>query len=161
MTIQIAGIPASKVLQIVETETSAVATGTTTLPADDTTPQSTEGDQYLTQAITPKSALSKILILTCCMLSTTNAGDFTVAVFRDAIANALKAIGSYITGPTPFPLAIVLIAQENSPGAGASVTYKVRAGNAAAATTTLNGGGGTRRYGGVAASSLVLVEYLP
>jgi hypothetical protein len=44
------------VISQVETFTGAVATGTTVLPSDDTIPQITEGDQYMTQAIIPTSA---------------------------------------------------------------------------------------------------------
>src|SRR5258708_5751039 len=42
------------VAQVVNTETGAVATGTTTLPgAVDTIPTNTQGDQYMSLAITP------------------------------------------------------------------------------------------------------------
>ena len=38
----------AKARQIVATQTGAVATGTTTFPEDDTIPQNTEGDEYMT-----------------------------------------------------------------------------------------------------------------
>ena len=43
------------VVQVVSTGFSAVATGATILPGDDTIPQITEGVEFMTQAITPKS----------------------------------------------------------------------------------------------------------
>ena len=50
------------VVQVVNTTTGAVATGTTTMPQDDTIPQNTEGDEYMTLAITPKDATNKLKI---------------------------------------------------------------------------------------------------
>jgi hypothetical protein len=43
----------NRLLQVVNTTTGAVATGTTVMPFDDTIPQSGEGDQYMSLAITP------------------------------------------------------------------------------------------------------------
>lgn len=51
-----------KILQQVHAVTSAVATGTTAMVADDTIPQNTEGNEAITLAITPTSASSKLLI---------------------------------------------------------------------------------------------------
>jgi hypothetical protein len=47
-----------RIAQELVSETGAVATGTTQIPIDDTIPQNTEGDQYLSLAITPTNALS-------------------------------------------------------------------------------------------------------
>ena len=51
-----------KVVQVVHVQDGASATGTTTHPIDDTIPQNTEGDEYLTLAITPTNASNKLLI---------------------------------------------------------------------------------------------------
>src|ERR1041385_5219094 len=56
-----AGIDSSKIafttaglaLQLASTSYNAAATGTTTVPIDDTVPQNTEGDEYMSRAITP------------------------------------------------------------------------------------------------------------
>ena len=53
---------ASKFLQEISAETGAVATGTTIIPYDDTIPQITEGTEFMTLAITPISATSKLII---------------------------------------------------------------------------------------------------
>ena len=64
-----AALPAGSVLQVVQTQTGAVATTTVTIPFDDTIPQITEGAEFITLAITPKSscvispAFSSMLIL--------------------------------------------------------------------------------------------------
>ena len=51
-----------KVVQIVNVQDGAVATTTTAIPLDDTIPQNTEGGEFMTLAITPTSATSKLRI---------------------------------------------------------------------------------------------------
>ena len=58
----VAGQEQARLVQVVNTQTGAVATGTTVMPIDDTIPQNTEGDQYMTLAITPTHASNKLLI---------------------------------------------------------------------------------------------------
>jgi hypothetical protein len=53
---------AGNVLQVVNVQTGAVATGTTTIAFDDTVPQSSEGTEFITLAITPTSSTSKLRI---------------------------------------------------------------------------------------------------
>ncbi len=50
------------VVQVVNTQDGAVATGTTVLPWDDTIPQNTEGDQYMSLSITPTNASNKLIL---------------------------------------------------------------------------------------------------
>ena len=52
----------ARLVQVVNTETGAVATGTTNAVADNTIPQNTEGDEYMTLAITPTNTNNKLLI---------------------------------------------------------------------------------------------------
>ena len=47
-----------QVLQVVNYQTGALASGTTTMPTDNTIPQNTEGTEFMTLAITPRSASS-------------------------------------------------------------------------------------------------------
>ena len=51
-----------KIIQVVNTQDGAVATSTITIPMDDTTPQNTEDDEYMTLTITPNSTSNKLLI---------------------------------------------------------------------------------------------------
>ena len=50
------------VVQVVNVMDGALATGTTVMPTDDTIPQITEGDEYMSLAITPKNALNILVI---------------------------------------------------------------------------------------------------
>ena len=148
------------VIQMVSTQSGAVATGTTVIPQDDTIPQNTEGDEYMTRAITPLSASNNLKItVTWCGASSNAQTSFVVALFQDSTANALAVVAGPITTDNytnTFSFTHIMAA-----GTTSSTTFKVRAGGAGAATTTFNGSAGARRYGGVAASSIVVEEFKP
>jgi hypothetical protein len=149
---------AGNVIQVVNYQTGAVATGTTTIPVDDTIPQNTEGTEFMTLAITPTNASNKLLIEVVCNVSNSAvAGQaLAVALFQDLTANALATQSASTTGTDqaiPFKFAHYMTA-----GTTSSTTFKVRAGLNAAGTTTFNGTGGNRLYGGSYASSITITE---
>lgn len=158
--VTISATTTGKIGQVVQNATGAVATGTTVIPLDDTIPQSSEGDQYLSQAITPVSASSTLIIDVVVVLATSAVSGFmTAALFQDAGANALAVASQY----TPSNNAVVSVCFRYKMPAGttSATTFKVRAGGNNAGTTTLNGQSGGRLWGGVAASSLTITEILP
>lgn len=148
---------AFRVLQRVGTQTGAVATGTTVLPLDDTIPQNTEGDQYMSLTITPKSATSILVIESNSYASHSVAGAITAALFQDSTADALAA-GWNIISSNNFVAGITLRHQMTS-GTTSATTFKIRIGGPSAGTTTFNGNSGARRYGGVLASNIMITEY--
>lgn len=149
-----AGMP----VQIVEAVYSAVATGTTVLPFDDTIPQNNEGDEYMTLAITPKSATNKLSIEAVVHMANTGATQrFTAALFQDSTANALAAGNTTeVTANTMDP---VLVRHSMVAGTSSATTFKIRAGANGAGTTTFNGESGARRFGGISLSSIRIIEY--
>ena len=148
---------AGDVVQVVNTQTGAVATGTTVLPQDDTIPQSGEGVEFMTLAITPTNASNKLKIDVVIYLSNSAANqNFTAALFQDATANALACINEFNgTASAPIMLAFT---HYMTAGTVSATTFKVRAGCNNAGTTTFNGSGGARLYGGVLASSITITE---
>jgi hypothetical protein len=146
-----------KILQVVNVMDGAVATGTTVLPMDDTIPQNTEGDEYMTLAITPASATNKLLIEVVFYFANSAAGNFTAALFQDTTAGAL-AVG--FKQETANHLECISFNHYMTTGTTSATTFKVRAGNAAAGTTTFNGQSGARLLGGVLASSITIREIL-
>jgi len=147
------------VAQVVTSASGAVATGTTVLPVDDTIPQITEGDQYLSLAITPQSATSLLEIDVECHLSSSIVTNICAALFQDATANALSATYHYEAAAGGiFPLVIKYIMTS---GTTSATTFRVRGGGGGAGTTTFNGSGGGRLFGGVLASRITIKEYLP
>lgn len=137
-----------------------VATGTTQHVLDDTIPQSSEGDQYMSQAITPHSTANVIKVEHKGVYASSAGGGGTmiVALFKDSVANALGSVYQYWPGANQTKLAaldVMLLA-----GTTSAVTYKIRSGLSAAGTTTFNGHGGARYFAGVMASTLYVTEIM-
>ena len=151
------GVTASKQLvQNLNYTTGAVATGTTTIPFDDTIPQITEGTQFMSLAITPTSAASKLEISVTWCGGNNTGGFFVVALFQDAVANALSSASVY-TGSTETQTVTFLTVM--TAGTTSATTFRVRAGLNSAGTTTFNGASSARYYGGTLASSITIKEY--
>lgn len=149
------------VLQIKNYQTGAVATGTTQMPYDDTIPQNTEGDQYMSLAITPLSATSKLLISVVVYIASTSASTtFQMALFQDSTANALAA-GSMYPGGATNTLELMTFNHLMTSGTTSATTFKVRIGSNQASTTTFNGSASARLMGGVYASSITITEVVP
>jgi hypothetical protein len=148
-----------KLAQSVTSQSGTVATGTTLLPFDNTIPQITEGDQYLSLAITPTNASSTLEIAVTIIVASSVVNNMGAALFQDATANALAAAGSLIAtagGNTCINFTYIMTA-----GTTSATTFRVRAGGNLAGTTTFNGGAGVQIYGGVMASRITIKEYLP
>jgi hypothetical protein len=141
-------------IQLQGNMTGAVATGTTAIPADDSIPQSGEGDEYMSQAITPTSAANVIVVSTQAMIANATGDNPTIALFQDAVANALCATG----GITGVSLRSTLqLEQKRLASTTSAITFKLRAGYSGG-TTTFNGVAGGRLYGGVAGSYISVTE---
>jgi len=149
-------LPAGSVVQVVNVQNGAVATGSTVMPYDDTIPQNTEGDQYMTLAITPTSAINKLKIDVVFIGTVASAYNLIVALFQDITADALAcALHLIATGAnmTTIKFTHYMVA-----GTTLETTFKVRAGSSTASTVTFNGAGGARKLGGVLASSITITE---
>ena len=143
-----------KVVQVVNSSTGALATGTTVMPADDTIPQNNEGDEYITLAITPKSATNYLIIDVKLQLSSSIAATGSMALFQDAAADALASAFCYFNqAPQRVAINHYMLA-----GGTSATTFKVRAGPASAGQMTLNGFTAGRWHGGVSNSSITIWE---
>lgn len=133
----------------------AVATGTTLLPADDTIPQITEGDEYMTIPHTPRSAINLLDVTALWCGTNTVTQQLAAALFQDAIANGLKvavnANGAALLVPLPLQHQMVALTVN-------AITFRVRAGGQNAGTTTFNGAAGARLYGGAMGSFMQVRE---
>ena len=138
-------------------ETGTVGTGSTIVPADNTIPQATEGDQYMLLAITPKKATNLLKIEVTANLAHTQANAAVIAaLFQDSTVNALAAgIVSVPLANDSVQVGICYLMVANTTSAP---TFKVRAGGSAAGTTTFNGSGGVQLLGGVLMSSMRITE---
>lgn len=145
------------IVQAVSTMTGAVATGTTTIPQDDTIPQNTEGTQFMTLTMTP-GHVSNVLVVKTGFNGASTVNQFPImALFQDAVANALSVtwVESGSSGGAPFAMYLVHTMLAGTVGA---TTFKIRVGGNSASTITMNGSGGVRTFGGVFNSYIMVTE---
>jgi hypothetical protein len=149
------GLPGDR-LQIQRTQTGAVATGTTTIPNDDTIPQNTEGTEFMTQAITPLAAANVLKVNSLFIFGCSATANVMAALFQDSTANAL-AVNDHTIVSGVYRSFLTLGFAKLS-GQTTSTTFKVRAGGEAASTITFNGSAGARLMGGAMGSFLEVEE---
>lgn len=151
-------LPVGTVVQVVNTQTGAYATGTTTIPMDDTIPQNTEGDQYMSLAITPTSSTNKLRIDVVVMVANSSASAIWLiaALFQDSTAGALAADAIY--QGTANGGGVIKFTHYMTAGTTSATTFKVRAGGSGAGSTYFNGQSASRYLGGVMASSITITE---
>ena len=148
----------SKVIQMVNTQTGTVATGSGNIPSDNSIPQNTEGDQYMSLSITPTSASSILLIDVVAIASAASDTFLSAALFQDSTANALASIAGLIAGTDK--VYTFAFRHKMTAGTTSATTFKVRIGGNAG-NTTFNGRASGQLHGGVLASSITITEYTP
>lgn len=144
-------------VQVVSTGYTATATGTTTIPFDDTIPQNTEGTEFMTQAITPKSTTNILVIRAVFYCSYSIAQHLIAALFQDSTANALAVSSEYQN--TPGGINAVVITHTMVAGTTSATTFKVRGGGNSAGTMYFNGASTGRLFGATTKSSITITEY--
>lgn len=157
--VAIAASGGGKIAQIVNTETGAVQTGTTTIPFDDTKPQNTEGTEFFTVTVTPTDATHKLRIDVTVFATVTTTPWIIAALFQDSGADAIAVAASFNNLNTAGMT--ITFTHHMVAGTTSATTFKVRVGPSSAATVTLNGQSGGRIFGGVAVSGITVTEYAP
>jgi hypothetical protein len=152
------GVGSGAVVQTVSTQTGAVTTATVLIPWDDTIPQITEGTEFMTLAITPRSATSQLIINVQWCGSNNAINNIIVALFRDATANALAT--TFVRTPVIDAAVTLPLQCSVTSGSTSTTTFRVRVGCQNSGTTTMNGSAGVRLLGGALLSSIVIQEVL-
>jgi len=147
----------NKVVQVVTYSTGALASGVGTIPFDDTIPQITEGNEYMTLAITPTNALNKLCVEVELNVSPSAFDAVAAGIWRDTGADAL-AVGACTANTNEIKTLVPSLTVVA--GSTSATTFKVRAGGTAS-TTYINGQANARKYGGVFLSSIRITELLP
>jgi hypothetical protein len=127
------------------------------VPFDDTIPQNTEGDQYMSQAITPTSAANLLEVSHIGVYTNTATVNVAVSLYQDSGANALASTWFLNNGggnDQTVPLEWAVQA-----GTTSSTTLAIRAGGSSG-TISFNGTAGARKYGGALASYLRVREVM-
>ena len=150
-------LPGERV-QVCRTASSGAASGTTQIPYDNSIPQNTEGDEYLSRAITPTSAANILQIGVNAIHRLSGDAVISGAIFQDSTANAVAAAAFYgnSTGGLPFVMDHWMVA-----GTSSATTFKYRAGPNTAVTLYLNANNsGTGIFNGTAYSHLAVTEIM-
>lgn len=144
------------IMQRVEaTPNTTYTTSTVVIPIDDTIPQSTEGAEIVTLAITPMSTTSKLVVEMSCGLGGASPGAFiSFALFRDSAANALTSClygdaGGYQSG--------MYLRHSVVSGSLTPTTFKIRFGPSSG-TASVNGSTVARLHGGITGLFLTITE---
>lgn len=142
------------------TQTGAVNTGSTVMVQDDNIPTITQGDEYMTRTFTPKNAnnILEVKVLIAELASSVSNNAMIVALYRDAVTNALAGTVQYLPAASNNALNIGFT-HTFVAGTTSLITFRVRAGGTTAGTTTFNGQASLRKLGGVLASSIIVTEY--
>jgi hypothetical protein len=146
-------VPTGSVLQTVYAEYTGQGTLSGNIPGDNTIPQSSEGDEILTAAITPRSASSVLLIRFVGCAGVNNQG-IRAALFRDSTANAISATQSSVGGSNETQS--LVIEKRVDAVAAVSTTFKIRTGSSS--TYRINGSSGAGHLGAASAATLVIQE---
>jgi hypothetical protein len=154
------GVATRQVAQIKESWSAAVAAGSTVIPWDDSIPQSSEGDQYFSVAITPANASSRLEIDVLLNVGHSGTAQITGALFLDSETDA-RAAGNVANVDGSYQPPQLSIKYSMTAGSTSAMTFKVRAGGNVAGTLNLNGSSNERRLGGVLYSGITVREYLP
>ena len=136
--------------------TVAEASGTTEIPSDDTLPQSSEGTEIGTQAITMADNTNKVLITGAILLQPNDSDEaVAIALFRGTTCIATRALR--FSGSNNA--AVVSFARLDSPATAGSVTYSLRCGRPTGGSTTWQIGTIVGAdYGDTADDGLILEE---
>jgi hypothetical protein len=134
---------------------SATSTGSTVMPSDDTIPQQTEGDEYMSLSITPKSATNILEIDISASFARGASGNLPAAIFRDSTADAIYATS--LRQETGDHLQQLRLLKRVVAGSTSTTTFKLRAGPTSG-SIRFNGAAGTRLFGAIDKSTIVIRE---
>lgn len=140
--------------QRVHASSATYSTVSTLIPNDDTIPQSTEGGEILSAAITPKNATHTIRVRISVQVSANSSARATVALFKDSEANALAAQGATLGSAS---MQVIQLEYEEPAASLSARTYKVRVGPSTG-NCYVNGNSTSRQYGGVSRATLTVDE---
>lgn len=147
------------IFQRQNTNFSAVATGSTALPIDDTAPQDTEGAEFMTRAITPNDVSNILVVEALFVGACAGTGDLAMALFSDQDSTANAQAVSMTTVVAANDVFTLRLRFSFTAATLTATTFSIRVGNAAGDTVTMNGSAASRLFGGITQSYLSVTEY--
>ena len=152
------GYPTSYAPVVQEVEATPYTTyqsTSVTIPTDDSIPQNTEGTEFITATITPRSASNRLVIEFRGMVGADANRTVAAALFQDSTANAIAA--NAIEVPGVNSVMQIALKYEMAAGTTSATTFKIRVGPGNG-SAFVNGNGVSRIYGGVSSLRLRVRE---
>lgn len=146
-----------KVAQMVNV-TSGRTTTASNIPFDATKPQSTEGAQLFTLAITPTNASSTLYIQFSGWGSSGSTAWMTVALFKDSGADAIQAATTYMATSTGGLM--MILTHPIAAGSTSPQTFELRFG-ASSGTMEMQGSFATDYLSSSDTAVMTITEILP
>lgn len=139
--------------------TGAAASGFGLIPFDNTIPQITEGNQFMSITVTPTNASSTLEISVTAVLSCTNNGQVVMAaLFQVGVSDALAVASNTQVGTG---ISTISFKHHMTAGTTSPITFTVRGGGQAGSCYINSNNTSGSLMGGKYASSITVVEYLP
>ena len=154
----------ARLVQVVNTTSVAVASGSTALPNDNTIPVNDEGTALtaIDTAITPTNTGNNLLVqVNLPLVEIASAGHISIALFQDSGSAAIAACTNYTAGGTAgqsITLNHFITGSDDALGTSAT-TFKVRFGPSSSMVATVHGYNNSRIFGGVSPASITISEY--
>lgn len=142
-----------KVLQSFATQISR-ATGTTGIPDDDTTPTTSEGTQFYSQAITPTASSSKVLLFYALQVAINVGSAVVISAFRGSTCIGVSIFGT----PSGGNFMINSFVTIDSPNTTSETTYTLRIGEKTDTGTWIVGGKSNAEYNGMLEKNTVVLQ---
>ena len=139
----------------------STATGTTTVPSDDTKPQISEGVEFFTLACTAAASTNILTFdIDVNISSTVNGADMFISIYKGSTADPIAST-MFESDVADFGYKASFHFEQVAADTSAN-TYTVRIGGHSG-TTGINNiqSGAARRGGGAVTSSFIIEEYLP
>lgn len=134
----------------------APASGTSDIPDDNTTPLISEGTEIWTQAITPTTASSKILIQAAINGTIVSGNTMVLTLFRGS-----TLIGMVRGAPSDF-IGFLSLNILDEPATASAVTYSIRVGRGTAGGTWYVSQASSAKYNGaLATNGVTLIDITP
>ena len=149
-----------KVVQVVHVQDGTYASGTTTIPLDNTIPQITEGNEFMTLAITPTHASNILFIDVVGAFGSHIANQlYVVSLFVGTTANALATAQAGMSAVANRPQVTTAFKHRMVAGVTTELTFRVRAGcHGSSSQLNFNGYNGAAFFGGTYASTITITE---
>lgn len=149
-----------QVVNVWRATSAGVFSTTTQIPGDNSIPQIGEGVEVITATLTPSSTSNFLVFQFSAYGSVSGATSPVVALFRDAVTNALHAKHGTTIATSGYKTDLSFTASVQAPSTS-SQTWRVRCGPDSAQTLYINQDSSGARFGGVGLITLTILEVQP